>query len=92
LSIRLPPGVVGQKAVQSLKTVLEKDPPYGAKVTFTVGDPADGWASPILAEWLEKSVNSASLTYFKKNCVPRQTTAKQAESYLDFSLKKSQTI
>jgi acetylornithine deacetylase/succinyl-diaminopimelate desuccinylase-like protein len=49
-----------------MKKVLEKDPPYGSSVTFKIGDPADGWAAPIMDKWLEDSVQTASKTYFKK--------------------------
>eukprot|EP01114_Cavostelium_apophysatum_P014772 TRINITY_DN3913_c0_g1_i1.p1 TRINITY_DN3913_c0_g1~~TRINITY_DN3913_c0_g1_i1.p1 ORF type:complete len:508 (-),score=105.19 TRINITY_DN3913_c0_g1_i1:34-1464(-) len=66
LSIRLPPTVNADVACKAIKAVLEKDPPYGAQVIFVIGDPASGWASPILADWLEKSINDASTTFFKK--------------------------
>jgi len=66
LSVRLPPTVNSSKACQSIKQLLEKDPPYGAQVTFTVGDPADGWESPILSDWLEQSIHSVSQTFWSK--------------------------
>jgi acetylornithine deacetylase/succinyl-diaminopimelate desuccinylase-like protein len=65
LSVRLPPGVDAAKAVSTLKTALEKDPPYGAKVTFT-GDATAGWDAPALAPWLEKAMEQASRAYFGK--------------------------
>jgi len=65
LSLRLPPNVEPKAALGALKTLLEKDPPYGAKVTFTGDKAAPGWESPQLVEWLEKSVEKASQTYFK---------------------------
>ena len=36
LSIRTPPGVDTLPAAEKLKTILEKDPPYGAQVRFNV--------------------------------------------------------
>jgi len=66
LSVRLPPSVNATKACSILKEVLEKDAPYGAKVTFQVGDPANGWSSPILEDWLEKSINHASEKFYGK--------------------------
>jgi acetylornithine deacetylase/succinyl-diaminopimelate desuccinylase-like protein len=66
LSLRIPPGVEPSKAAQALKQLLEKDVPYGAKVQFTIEKASTGWNSPPLAEWLEKSINNASNTYFKK--------------------------
>jgi len=70
LSVRLPPTVNAATVEKKLKEVLERDPPYGAKVTFECGgDPAFGWESPILAEWLEKSIDNASNTFFAKPAV-----------------------
>jgi len=66
LSVRLPPQVDPAAATKALKTTLERDPPNGAKVTFEEEDPAPGWASPILAEWLESSVQRASEAFYKK--------------------------
>jgi len=66
LSVRLPPTINAVKATAAVKQLLEKDPPYGASVTFTVGDPADGWESPILSDWLEESINKASHTFWNK--------------------------
>lgn len=67
LSVRLPPTIPSPKACQAIKQLLEKDPPYGAQVTFQVGDPADGWESPILADWLEQSIHTASQEYWGKS-------------------------
>jgi acetylornithine deacetylase/succinyl-diaminopimelate desuccinylase-like protein len=70
LSLRLPPTVNAAVAENAMKKLLETNPPYGAKVTFECGgDPAHGWESPILADWLEKSIDTASNSYFKKPAV-----------------------
>jgi len=66
LSVRLPPGVAPQAAQEALKHVLEKDPPYGAKVTFTVDKAGAGWESPELVPWLSAAVDEASKVYFQK--------------------------
>jgi len=66
LSVRLPPNVNSKNACEDIKQLLEKDPPYGASVSFATGDPADGWDSPILAPWLEESIEKSSQTYWKK--------------------------
>jgi len=66
LSFRLPPPTNPHKAYQAIKQVLEKDPPYGAKVTFEGGDPAAGWESPPIATWLEKSLLVNSQLFFSK--------------------------
>mmetsp|Transcript_9889 Transcript_9889/g.13586 ORF Transcript_9889/g.13586 Transcript_9889/m.13586 type:complete len:482 (+) Transcript_9889:72-1517(+) len=71
LSVRVPPHVDSVKATQAIKKLLEKDPPYGAHVSFTYSSdgPCNGWESPILPDWLEKSVDSASQKFFHKPSV-----------------------
>ncbi|MFO1493784.1 MAG: M20 family metallopeptidase [Lysobacterales bacterium] len=64
LSVRLPPTLDGERASRLLKEVLEKDPPYGARVEFEVEKSGTGWAAPATASWLRESVNEASRTYF----------------------------
>ena len=69
LSLRLPPLVDGNEASLKLKTLLEDNAPYNAKVTFhpdgragALG--ASGWNAPELAPWLEGALNAASNTQF----------------------------
>ena len=69
LSLRLPPLVDGHQASLALKTLLEDNAPYNARVTFhpdgragALG--ATGWNAPSLAPWLEAAVNSASVAQF----------------------------
>ena len=66
LSLRLPPTFDPAVAATKIKSLLEKDPPYGAKVTCTVLKDAPGWAAPAMHPWLSTAVNDASNTYFKK--------------------------
>jgi len=66
LSVRTPPHVSAQEAAQALKKELERDPPYGAKVTFNVLAAMSGWASPQLAPWLEKAISEAGLAVYGK--------------------------
>jgi acetylornithine deacetylase/succinyl-diaminopimelate desuccinylase-like protein len=66
LSLRLPPTVDAKVASQKLKTILEKDPPYGSKVSFAANWGASGWDAPTLAPWLERSLDQASSDYFGK--------------------------
>ncbi|MEJ0065147.1 MAG: hypothetical protein WDM85_06620 [Caulobacteraceae bacterium] len=64
LSLRLPPTADAEKAGELLKTLLEADPPYGAKVTFSVEGAGQGWNAPALAPWLRASIDRASQAAF----------------------------
>ena len=64
LSLRLPPTVNAKIASQKLKSILEKDPPYGCKVSFHANWGATGWDAPELSPWLERSLEAASNDYF----------------------------
>jgi acetylornithine deacetylase/succinyl-diaminopimelate desuccinylase-like protein len=66
ISLRLPPTLEAEKARAALKTALEKDPPYGAQVTFDMPRGDNGWNAPTLAPWLETSLNQASQAAFGK--------------------------
>lgn len=50
LSFRIPPTVDCKEAATALKEVLEKDPPYGAKVSFDAREMDNGWFSKPLSE------------------------------------------
>jgi len=43
---------------------LTRDPPHGAKVTWTTGQGAGGWNAPATVPWLEESVARASQAFF----------------------------
>ncbi len=66
VSLRLPPMLDGEAATQHLKEILESDPPYGARVSFTPDQAATGWNAPALAPWLAESVEQASQAFFGK--------------------------
>jgi acetylornithine deacetylase/succinyl-diaminopimelate desuccinylase-like protein len=81
LSLRLPPLVDGNVAAAQLKTLLEDNAPYNAKVTFAadgrvgggtgpVPGPsgATGWNAPGLAPWLDDALNAASLAHYGAPC------------------------
>jgi acetylornithine deacetylase/succinyl-diaminopimelate desuccinylase-like protein len=66
LSIRIPPGVDAKLAAAAVKRTLERDPPYGAQVSFSgVGSNA-GWDAPELAPWLEHCLDASSRRHFGK--------------------------
>jgi len=67
LSFRLPPTTDGAIAAAAVKTRLEADPPYGARVTFDVGSSLAGWDAPAVAPWLEESMREASQAAFGRD-------------------------
>ena len=64
LSLRLPPLVDASQAVQEMKTLLEDNAPYQARVTFEPGGAATGWNAPEATTWFEQALNGASLAHF----------------------------
>ena len=68
LSLRLPPLVDAGEAVQQLKTLLEDNAPYQAKVTFESGGGATGWNAPATAPWFEQALHAASQAHFGAPC------------------------
>ena len=66
VSLRLPPTADAEAATAVLKQLFEKDPPYGARVTFESEQCASGWNAPALEPWLEESLKRASLEFFGK--------------------------
>jgi acetylornithine deacetylase/succinyl-diaminopimelate desuccinylase-like protein len=66
LSLRLPPPVDGDHASQSLKALLEADPPYGANVRFDVESGATGWNAPPTQAWLASAIDEASSLFYDK--------------------------
>jgi acetylornithine deacetylase/succinyl-diaminopimelate desuccinylase-like protein len=69
LSLRLPPLVAGHEAAERLKTLLEDNAPYNAKVSFAPDGRAGawgatGWNAPPIAPWLEQALGEASQAHF----------------------------
>jgi acetylornithine deacetylase/succinyl-diaminopimelate desuccinylase-like protein len=69
LSFRLPPTLAPAAAGAALQRVLERDPPYGVRVSFTVDSAMGGWNAPTLAPWLERSMQSASQAFFGRDAM-----------------------
>lgn len=65
LSMRLPPTVNAADAAQTIKEILEKDPPYNAKVTFTPCAFMQGWHAPKNEDWFDQAIHNASMSYYK---------------------------
>ncbi len=68
LSLRLPPLIDAATAVAQLKTLLEDNAPYQARVTFEGLSSATGWNAPSTAPWFEQALSSASSAYFGAPC------------------------
>jgi acetylornithine deacetylase/succinyl-diaminopimelate desuccinylase-like protein len=73
LSLRLPPLVEGHEAALRLKTLLEDNAPYNAKVTFAPDGRAGaygatGWNAPSLAPWLADALDRASQAHYGAPC------------------------
>jgi acetylornithine deacetylase/succinyl-diaminopimelate desuccinylase-like protein len=66
LSLRLPPLVDGTAATSALKSLLEADPPHGARVTFESVQGATGWNAAPTAPWLSRVLDDASRAAFGK--------------------------
>jgi acetylornithine deacetylase/succinyl-diaminopimelate desuccinylase-like protein len=69
LSLRLPPLVDATEAAMTLKTLLEDNAPYHAKVTFQPDGRAGaygatGWNAPELDSWMARALEAASQAQF----------------------------
>ena len=64
LSLRLPPTLDAGEANTGLKELLEQDPPYGARVEYTVEKGGTGWNAPAMAGWLKTALDEASRNFY----------------------------
>ena len=64
LSFRLPPSVEVTTAATAIQEALETDPPYGARVRFTIEGVAAGFDAPGLSPELQRVLDEASLNFF----------------------------
>ncbi|MEM9747120.1 MAG: M20/M25/M40 family metallo-hydrolase [Actinomycetota bacterium] len=64
LSFRLPPTADPVAAADAIRTALETDPPYGARVRFHSIDAGPGWNAPPTAPWLAEALDRASSATF----------------------------
>ncbi|WP_419420607.1 M20 family metallopeptidase [Legionella sp. D16C41] len=69
LSMRLPPLTEPKQAALAIQQVLTENPPYQAKVNFTIQDSAEGWHAPLVADWLREAIQDASLAFYNKPAV-----------------------
>lgn len=66
LSFRLPPTCDAGMAAGAVKQILEADTPPLAKVAFDVDSAMAGWNAPPIPDWLEASMQKASIAFFDK--------------------------
>jgi len=69
LSLRLPPTCDAARAERAVREALEREPPYGAQVSFEDASANGGWNAPAFAPWLEESIARASSTAYGKTAV-----------------------
>ena len=69
LSLRLPPTCDAQRAQRAVREALEREPPYGAQVSFEEPSANGGWNAPTFAPWLEESIARASRAVYGKTAV-----------------------
>lgn len=60
LGMRLPPSVDAKTATDLMAHELERDPPYGARITFTPSAYGSGWNAAPTAPWLMRTLAEAS--------------------------------
>ncbi len=71
LSIRLPPIVNSSKAGESVKSLLESNPPFNANVNAKVVAAADGWNLKGVTERTRNILNIASQRFFSNDLAYR---------------------
>ena len=64
LSLRLPPTCDAALADDAVREALEREPPYGAHVSFESDPATGGWNAPTFAPWLERSIARASHLFY----------------------------
>ncbi|WP_028846977.1 MULTISPECIES: M20/M25/M40 family metallo-hydrolase [Thermocrispum] len=60
LSFRLPPTADSKAALEAVQRALTTDVPYGAQVSLSGIEHADGWNAPQTAPWLERGLQRVS--------------------------------
>ncbi len=68
-SIRMPPTSDPHAVQREIRDLVEKDPPFGAKVSVHFHEPAQGWNAPPLASWLDEALDEASNEAFGKPAI-----------------------
>jgi acetylornithine deacetylase/succinyl-diaminopimelate desuccinylase-like protein len=69
ISLRLPPSVDPARASSAVQDALQKNPPYGAQVSFNPESSSGGWNAPEFAPWFDESMQRASRHVFGRDAV-----------------------
>jgi len=69
VSLRLPPSVDPERAAHAVQEALQRDPPYGAQVSFNPESSSGGWNAPVFAPWFERSMQRASQHVYGREAV-----------------------
>ncbi|HUI60187.1 MAG TPA: M20/M25/M40 family metallo-hydrolase [Steroidobacteraceae bacterium] len=69
LSLRLAPTTDANRAAAAVRQTLERDPPYGAQVSFDDISAGTGWNAPALAPWLDDAITRASRQVYGRDAV-----------------------
>jgi acetylornithine deacetylase/succinyl-diaminopimelate desuccinylase-like protein len=69
VSLRLPPTVDPVQASRAVREALQRDPPYGAHISFESESSSGGWNAPAFAPWFERSMQRASQHVFGREAV-----------------------
>ncbi|EQD46649.1 succinyl-diaminopimelate desuccinylase, partial [mine drainage metagenome] len=66
LSLRLPPTLAPDSAVQALQAAFSADAPFRAVTSFQIHTAMAGWNAPTIAPWLKSALQQASAAHFGK--------------------------
>jgi len=69
LSLRLAPTTDANRAAAAVRAALERDPPYGAQITFDDISAGTGWNAPAFAPWLDEAIARASRQVYGREAV-----------------------
>ena len=73
LSFRLPPSGDPDRAQQAVRRALTRDPPFNARVEWSLDSGNAGWNAPATAPWLERATREASRNYFERDAMAMGT-------------------
>lgn len=59
--LRLPPSLDSKVALEKLKNILTKDPPFNAQITLQEAGFDDGWNANKMNEWLANELKASSI-------------------------------